>query len=569
MFKQIKNKVLTIIESDNKVEISNNTDNKNIGIYMIYIDNFEDDRIIPIYIGQTGSGKNRDFQNRYKEHLQEIMALNRLQYDYYKELLLDNFYDGHYKACKIFQYMVEHGCTLKDFHMIVLETVESNKENVQEILDRKEQKYFAEFLPAFFGFNQINTIVQRNKEFYGDAKGLTGIKLLRKAILFEPSDKELKYELEDCENFIKYFGYGYTKFNYYHSYPKTFTVKENDKKIAYELMEKKELLKSKYFDENKFKEYEEKLPKIKKEYEKNKESMENNKKILKKLYEPKIEKYCKKNEISIIHKYQDILDTVIYQDKERIKDFEKYLKRKKINENIVEDFNQNKEFINWRKKYINLKRKNSELQNKFKEYSFVRRTDDLMRILPKREYNVLPLKDNYKEIEFEELDDNELIINFEFSNHGICRDWLSFSYNLIKMDYKLNIDNNIIEKKDIFIIPQDEENNNEDSYFEMDEIANVKIKREPFRVRKCPDYISTTMELQNGINEFTLINREKYDFRKVLDEINYYINRETKVKIKVRKKMKKKCKEFIKDNYKKDSLLKDKIIKFLSKSEKE
>ena len=40
------------------------------------------------------------------------------EFNYYKELLLDNFYDGHYKACKIFQYMVDHDCTLKDFHMM-------------------------------------------------------------------------------------------------------------------------------------------------------------------------------------------------------------------------------------------------------------------------------------------------------------------------------------------------------------------------------------------------------------------------------------------------------------------
>lgn len=106
---------------------------------MIYIDNFNDDKVIPIYIGQTGYGKNRNFQNRYKEHLQKIMALNRLEFNYYKELLLDNFYDGHYKTCKIFQYMVDHSCTLKDFHMIVLEKIEENSDNIQELLDKMEQ----------------------------------------------------------------------------------------------------------------------------------------------------------------------------------------------------------------------------------------------------------------------------------------------------------------------------------------------------------------------------------------------------------------------------------------------
>ena len=102
MFEEIRNKVKNIINDKDIEEINNKSDNKNIGIYMIYIDNFNDDKIIPIYIGQTGCGKNRNFQNRYKEHLQEIMALNRLEYNYYKELLFDNFYDGIIKRVRFF-----------------------------------------------------------------------------------------------------------------------------------------------------------------------------------------------------------------------------------------------------------------------------------------------------------------------------------------------------------------------------------------------------------------------------------------------------------------------------------
>ncbi len=45
---------------------------------------------------------------------------------------------------------------------------------------------------------------------------------------------------------------------------------------------------------------------------------------------------------------------------------------------------------------------------------------------------LFPLKDKYQEIEFGKLDNNELVINFEFSNNGICNDWWYFSYSLIK-----------------------------------------------------------------------------------------------------------------------------------------
>lgn len=556
MFEEIKNKVKKIIKDRNVEEINNNTDSKNIGIYMIYIDNFNDDKVIPIYIGQTGYGKNRNFQNRYKEHLQEIMALNRLEYNYYKELLLDNFYDGHYKSCKIFQYMVDHNCTLKDFRMIVLEKIDGNSDNIQELLDKKEQKYFTEFLPAFFGFNQVNTVVEANKEFFANFNNLEG---------FVASDKLLNYELDDCENFIKYFGYGYTKFNYYHCYPKTYTVGENSKKIEYELRDKKELLKNIYYDENKFKKYNDKLPKLEKKYEKNNEELQQNKKIFEERYEPEIKEYCQKYKIGIIQKYQDIVDVLIYQDKENIIDFKKYLKRKKIDVNILDNFNKDNEFTNWREKHISLLRKNNELKDEIRNCRLVKRTDDLMRILPRKEYDAFPLKDKYQEIEFNRLDNNELVINLDFSNNGICNDWWCFSYNLIKMDYKLNINNKIIEKKNIFILPQNNEGNNEIKYFEKDRVETFKLKKSPFCVRNFPDYISTTMEVQNGINEFTLMNKTKYDFKEILDEINSFIDAKTRVRVEVRNRMKNKCKEFIECNYKTDNLLKYKIIQFFNR----
>ena len=138
-----------------------------------------------------------------------------------------------------------------------------------------------------------------------------------------------------------------------------------------------------------------------------------------------------------------------------------------------------------------------------------KRIDDLTRILPQKEYDAFPLKDKYHEIEFGSLDNNEVIINFEFSNSGVYNDWWYFSNNLTKIDYKLNINNKIIEKKNLFIIPQNEEESNEIKYFEKDTIETYKLKIEPFCVRNFPNYISTTMEFQNGINEFTLMNNKK------------------------------------------------------------
>lgn len=559
MFEEIKNKVQNIINDSSIQEIRNYTNNKNIGIYMIYIDNFNDDRIIPIYIGQTGYGKNRNFQNRYKEHLQEIMALNRLRYNYYKEILLDNFYDGHYKACKIFQYMVDHNCTLKDFHMIVLEEIEENIDNIQEILDIEEQKYFAEYLPAFFGFNQINTVVEGAKEITNTIK----------------SDKLLQYELEDCENFIKYFGYGYTKFNYYHCYPKTQNIDETNENL---LMKLKKKLEKEHYDKNRFREYDVKLLELKEQVKIVTKKIEEYNIQFEHIYEPIIKEYCTENKISIVHKFKDIKNMLFYDieneidsfwkkfKSERIEEFRKYLKRKRINNNIIETFNNDEKFIKWKKGYLDLFKEKNKLEYDVYYCSNIRRVDDLMRILPQRKYEILPLKDRYEEITFNNIEDNSLIINLEFSNYGI------FSINdlyapceLIKIDYCLNIKNKIIEKKNIFIKSLNDNEFKKIDYYEKDLLDKFKFKKSPFSVTSFSIFISPSMEFQNGINEFTLINKEKHDFEKVLDEINLLINEDTKIDIKVRDKMKNKCKDFVEYNYKTDNLLKYKIIQFFNR----
>lgn len=553
MFEKIRNEVKEVIKNSNNNEINNNSNNKNIGIYMIYIDNFNDDKIIPIYIGQTDYGKNRNFQNRYKEHLQEVMALNRLKYDYYKYVLLCNFYDGHYKACKIFQYMVDHDCTLKDFHMIVLEELDINNNNIQELLDKKEQEYFSKYLPAFFGFNQTNTVIESAKEVFSSIK---------ENGKYVKSDKLLRYELEDCENFIKYFGYGYTKFNYYHCFPKTHIIEENDKKISYELKAKKDLLKSKYYDENKFKTYNNKLLKLEEKRKKLVKEIEDYTKQFEEIYAPRIKEYCKENKIGLVQKYKDIVNMLIYQNKNSISDFEKYLKRKKINVNILNVLNKDTKFTNWRNQYMECTVNNNKLKGEIDECRYIRRTDDLMRILPKKQYIAFPLKDKYKEIEFNDLEDNELVINFEFSNHGI--NWY-YDCSLIKMDYKLYINNRNVEKKNIFIKSYEENEDYEIDYFEKDFGDKFKFRKTPFCVRNLPDYISTTMEIQNGINDFTLKDKTKIDLEEILDELNVLINEQTKVKIEVRNRMKTRCKEFIECKYRKDNLLKKKILSCMSK----
>lgn len=155
-FKETKKRIIELIK--NKNEITSKTEYKTKGIYLLYVDNFSDEKILPIYIGKV-SGKKRNFQLRHKEHMMEIMALNRFTKEYYEFALDEKYFHGKYKICKIFKYMIEHNCELKDLHMIILEELEDDEE-----ISKTETEYINNYNCAFFGFNQLNTITQSLQE---------------------------------------------------------------------------------------------------------------------------------------------------------------------------------------------------------------------------------------------------------------------------------------------------------------------------------------------------------------------------------------------------------------------
>lgn len=201
IFEAIRRKVISVAECDTVQEVTNKTDFCFGGIYMLYVDDFSDDKVVPFYIGQT-----TDFQRRHKQHFSELLELNRYNYDDYRRDFMRPSYhfgvscafDGHFKMCKVFKYMLEHGCKLQDFHMIILE----RQDNI-ELLDELEQRYFQEFEPAFFGFNQMNTVTEWKK--YGE----------------QDFDKYLAFVEEDGKKCDDRIDYGYTLFNYLHAYPKS------------------------------------------------------------------------------------------------------------------------------------------------------------------------------------------------------------------------------------------------------------------------------------------------------------------------------------------------------------
>lgn len=61
MFNRAKEEILKLIETSPKL-VTNKTKFDTCEVYLLYVDNFQDDRILPIYIGQVKKGsKHRSF----------------------------------------------------------------------------------------------------------------------------------------------------------------------------------------------------------------------------------------------------------------------------------------------------------------------------------------------------------------------------------------------------------------------------------------------------------------------------------------------------------------------------
>ncbi|MFA9424477.1 MAG: GIY-YIG nuclease family protein, partial [Sedimentibacter sp.] len=328
MIDSMRETLFATIKVNSCMEITNQTDYKNAGIYMIYIDNFSDEKIIPFYIGQT-----KNFQRRYKEHLSEIMALNRLDCDYYNALLVNKFYDGSLKTCKMFKYMVDHGCSLKDFHMIILENV-----NELDKLDQKEQEYFKLYHPAFLGFNQMNTRLAVNIFGWSHKPETPHTEDEYVALCDTVSD--------DISNIYKYKEYGFTMFNFKWAFIKQLPYTdgkniENIRTMIDNVNERLDRLREDLLCT------EEKIAEARKNelYIKLKELRNVESKIFSIKEElinsqiiPKVQKLFEDNNIKSNTAYNDFVDSILYINEKTKNSFLNYLDKRKIYVNFYREF---------------------------------------------------------------------------------------------------------------------------------------------------------------------------------------------------------------------------------------
>jgi len=530
-FDEIKFEVNTLIKKNSQREVTPKTKSNISGIYLIYIENFTSDEIVPIYVGQA-----KDIQKRYKQHLTEILALNRLSFEEYHRYFFSkssSFYEGKFKTCKIFKYMIENKCTLQDFRMIILEEVN------EDLLDEKEQKYFQRLLPSFFGFNQFNSFLKQLKFRFSNS---------------QPSKSEiddyLEVLLEDINGINSYYKYGFTTFNFEHSLTKniSFLLEEKDKLgsdtlLKYDEVNMKlnELCKRYITDFEDIQRFWEKKNKRLKAYKIAKDEYKQALNTLEKEISQKFRELDIYNDEAI----ELFTYSVIHKDKPKyIKLFKKHLKSKKCKSNFYKIFDkQIKDVKNKLEESDNNKILYNEVLDLYLEREAEVRPERYKMIFPSRKFESFSLKDCSNNLTIEINEDYELLntchINIYISNNGISRSIDVYKEPfIIRLNYCfIDIDGNKTENK-IYIDNETTRNSQtEIEYFEKDFDDFFAFRKTPFTISGLIEneiensFISIQAEYKHGINDYTLKDKSLIKLPVVLEEIKKLTDENTRFNI--------------------------------------
>ncbi|MGJ7912621.1 excinuclease ABC subunit C [Neobacillus sp. LXY-1] len=493
----IKYQVKQLIQDNLYREVTPETKHNISGIYMIYIDNFTSEKIVPIYIGQA-----KDIQRRYKQHFSEILALNRLSYDEYHKYFFSrtsSFYDGKYKACKIFKYMIENNCTLQDFRLVILEEVELenlDKKEQKYLLDEKEQEYFQRLLPSFFGFNQLNSHLYQ-----------LSFRLSKSQMINSEIDEYLKILLEDIKGIKSYYEYGFTRFNFEYSLPRNINyLLEKKEELNYDTLIKYYEVKSSLDELFKLYNLDGEISEIQRLNEMESKTFEDYK-IAKAVYDEGLNQQEK---------------GVIQKIKQKIGVFDKKNDKLQIEKN-----NKFELFL-----HADMLRKESLKEMNHKRYKL---------IFPSYEFGSFSLKDRSDNLSIKMNEDKDLLntchIKIYISNNGNSRsEFIRKDPNIIRIDYCF-IDNEgkKLEKK--YYIKNETTKNcqSQMEYIEKDFMFPFNAQR--FNISCVIDneidnsFISTKAEYKHGINDYTIKGKKLIKLSAVLDEIQQLTDEETQFNI--------------------------------------
>ncbi|OSX89590.1 hypothetical protein BTJ45_04401 [Bacillus mycoides] len=526
----IKNKVKQYIQDNAEREITPETKFNIPGIYMIYINHFTNDHIVPIYIGQSNN-----VQKRYEQHFKQLFALNRLSYDEYEEYFFSNsrsYYEGKFKTCKIFKYMVENNCTLHDFHMTILEEVDI------EHLAEKEQEYFQQLLPSFFGFNQLNSLIESHKlKMFDDLE----------------IDRYLNVLQEDVNGITSYYNYGFTRFNFEHSLPEnySFLLKEknqlsNETLIKYEKVtcNVDTLLKQYNLDIEKI-ELQSLCVQEKKAREVDTLAREKYNEAVELLKSAVSDKFKKLNIYNNKVLITNFINSIFSSEKTKYRElFYEYLDSKQCDLDFYEMFD---EQIHEVKDTLKEREYNSKLYYKAKEIWTQSKNENINKrykmIFPSNRFTSFPLEDTFKYRSID-INVNDTVLNtchfkIYISNNGISRrEDISKEPYIIRFDYCYIDKDGYKSQKQYYIDNKFTEDCHAGiQYIELDFYRNFVLNKSPFNISRVLDgwynntLISITAEYKHGMNDYTIKDKKLIPLEIVLNEIQQLTNEETRFSI--------------------------------------
>lgn len=491
-FEEIKNRVLELAEHNRDKEVTRKTDYRNAGVYMLYVDCFTDEKIIPFYIGQTDN-----FQERHKKHLSDLLALNRLEKSCYEHALFKRWYTGRYRPCKIFSYMVNHKCSLNDLHMVILEEIEDESQRLE-----REAEYIDSLCAPFFGFNQMNCVTKRID------------------LQFEKCSKT-EFEstvAADYENLMQYWQFGYSLFNWYLMHGefsdrriKAFLSAVPDRSYASIVQGKKRLseIEAERFAIWKYI-----------NFQAEKEAWE--------ICQSTIKEFFTQHNLQSEEKQKLIVSAYLFEQEGDLQELKKYFSRYKnrIHTSIFDLLNakHSYELAPIKTKIAVDVNKHRELEEEEKRLS----REMFALLLPSIQYQSHPLKSLYDGFSFvrKRKEDNICYLNIEYT----C--------------FKDNLEKNIypeICKIDYLIVRNGKEHarstfvqNSLMGFFDTDEVYYCETARpsgpfNPALVGNVGTHLAVSMEYKNGINEHTLCGVKGEDAVKVLKEIDSLIDDSTKI----------------------------------------
>lgn len=489
-FNEIQECVLDIVEKNKKKQVTSSSNLDTAGVYMLYVDDFTDERIIPFYIGQTDN-----FQERFKQHYTQLLALNRLKKSCYEYALRKGLYSGRYRFCKIYSYMVNHKCRLKDFHMIILEEIEEPEQRMLV-----EGQYINELSAPFLGFNQMNCVFNFVQSRHCEDKPEGYIETIQ----------------SDFLNMMEYGSLGYNEFNWFLAAG------------IYNEEQKQQLLK-------KYPKYEQILNDKRRINELQLERSRNNHyniyecdRLANEICRDRVEEYFRENGLKSKEKQELVIKILLFgfeDDKDKLaKYFEKYANR--LNGDIINILNNlyGEQLTPIRNKIISNQKRYHEINEE--EQLIQERLYDLL--IPAGEYKSHPLASTYSKNYVDDIDipENVCHINIEFTCFKANYD-SNISPEICKIDYLIRKNGRVISKT-AFI------KNSLTDFFANDELYYYESgfsagPYNPCLVGPAKSYIPLAMEYRNGINEFTFTEEESVDAIDIFKEIESMIDDSTKI----------------------------------------